>query len=51
LIAAVRESACATAFEWAAHEPEAFQVGVPVDGIELIKFRKPTSAMEADSAA
>jgi 4-carboxymuconolactone decarboxylase len=38
---------CDSAFEWAAHEPEALQVGVPADVIEFIKFRKPTSAMEA----
>jgi 4-carboxymuconolactone decarboxylase len=37
---------CNNAFEWAAHEPEALQVGVPADVIELIKFRKPTSTME-----
>jgi hypothetical protein len=38
---------CNSAFERAAHEPEALQVGVPADVTELIKFRKPTSAMEA----
>jgi 4-carboxymuconolactone decarboxylase len=38
---------CNSAFEWAAHEPEALQVGVPAEVIESIKFRKPTTAMEA----
>jgi 4-carboxymuconolactone decarboxylase len=45
VLAMARE--CNSAFEWAAHEPEALEVGVPADIIELIKFRKPTSAMEA----
>ncbi len=44
VLAMARE--CNSAFEWAAHEPEALQVGVPADVIELIKFRKPTSTME-----
>ena len=38
---------CSNAFEWAAHEPEALEVGVPPDVIESIKFRKPTVAMAA----
>ena len=42
---------CNSEFEWAAHEPEALQVAVPADVIELIKFRKPTSAMEAPFGA
>jgi hypothetical protein len=37
----------AGAFEWAAHEPEALQVGVPAEVISSIKFRKLTAAMEA----
>jgi 4-carboxymuconolactone decarboxylase len=41
VLAMARE--CNSAFEWAAHEPEALQVGVPADVIESIKFRKPTS--------
>jgi len=44
VLAMARE--CNSAFEWAAHEPEALQVGVPAGVIELIKFRKPTSTME-----
>ena len=42
VLAIARE--CNSAFEWAAHEPEALQVGVPADVID--KFRKPTSTME-----
>jgi 4-carboxymuconolactone decarboxylase len=38
---------CNSAFEWAAHEPEALEVGVPPEVIESIKLRKPTAAMEA----
>jgi hypothetical protein len=38
---------CNSAFEWAAHEPEALQVGVPAEVIKSIKFRKPTATMEA----
>jgi len=45
VLAMARE--CNSAFEWAAHEPEALQVGVLAHVIELIKFRKRTSAMEA----
>jgi 4-carboxymuconolactone decarboxylase len=45
VLAMARE--CNNAFEWAAHEPEALEVGVPPDVIESIKFRKPTAAMAA----
>jgi 4-carboxymuconolactone decarboxylase len=45
VLAMARE--CNSAFEWAAHEPEALQVGVPAEVIKSIKFRKPTTAMEA----
>jgi 4-carboxymuconolactone decarboxylase len=45
VLAIARE--CNSAFEWAAHEPEALLVGVPTEVIRSIKFRKPTSAMEA----
>jgi 4-carboxymuconolactone decarboxylase len=38
---------CNSAFEWAAHEPEALHVGVPEEIIKSIKFREPTAAMEA----
>jgi 4-carboxymuconolactone decarboxylase len=38
-------------FEWAAHEPEALQTGVPQDVIDVIKHRKPTQGLsEADAA-
>jgi hypothetical protein len=33
----------ASAFEWAAHEPEALQAGVPAEVINSIKFRKLTA--------
>jgi hypothetical protein len=36
-----------SAFEWAVHEPEALQVGVPAEVIKSIKFREPTTAMQA----
>jgi 4-carboxymuconolactone decarboxylase len=45
VLAMARE--CNSAFEWAAHEPEALEVGVPPEVIESIKLRKPTAAMEA----
>jgi 4-carboxymuconolactone decarboxylase len=38
---------CNSAFEWAAHEPEALQVGVRAEVIRSIKFREPTAAMKA----
>jgi 4-carboxymuconolactone decarboxylase len=37
VLAMARE--CNSAFEWAAHEPEALQVGVPAEVIKSIKFR------------
>lgn len=45
VLAMARE--CNSAFEWAAHEPEALQVGVPAEVIKSIKFRNPTTAIEA----
>jgi 4-carboxymuconolactone decarboxylase len=45
VLAMARE--CNRAFEWATHEPEALQVGVPAEVIKSIKFRVPTTAMEA----
>jgi 4-carboxymuconolactone decarboxylase len=45
ILAIARE--CNSAFEWAAHEPEALNVGVPAEVIRSIKFREPTAAMEA----
>jgi 4-carboxymuconolactone decarboxylase len=44
VLAMARE--CNSAFEWAAHEPEALQVGVSAEVIQSIKFRQPTAAME-----
>src|SRR5258708_1273469 len=38
---------CNSAFEWAAHEPEALQVGIPAEVINSSRFRKPTAEMEA----
>jgi 4-carboxymuconolactone decarboxylase len=35
------------AFEWAAHEREANHVGVPQEVIRSIKFREPSSGIEA----
>jgi 4-carboxymuconolactone decarboxylase len=35
-------------FEWAAHEPEALQVGVPVNVVDVIKHRR--STVELDQA-
>jgi 4-carboxymuconolactone decarboxylase len=43
VLAMARE--CNSAFKWAAHEPEALQVGVPEGLIKSIKFREPTAAM------
>jgi 4-carboxymuconolactone decarboxylase len=48
VLAMARE--CNSAFEWAAHEPEASQVGVPETVIQSIKFREPTATMEAPFA-
>ncbi len=45
VLAVARE--CNSAFEWAAHEPEALSVGVPAEIIKSIKFREPTAAIEA----
>jgi 4-carboxymuconolactone decarboxylase len=45
ILATVRE--CNGAFEWAAHEPEALNVGVPEEVIRSIKFREPSAAIEA----
>jgi 4-carboxymuconolactone decarboxylase len=44
ILAMARE--CNSAFEWAAHEPEALHVGVPASVIKSIKFREPTVSME-----
>jgi 4-carboxymuconolactone decarboxylase len=38
-------------FEWAAHEPEALQVGVPADVIDVIKHRKSTQGLDETYAA
>jgi 4-carboxymuconolactone decarboxylase len=38
-------------FEWAAHEPEALQVGVPADVVEIIKHRKSTQGIDETYAA
>jgi 4-carboxymuconolactone decarboxylase len=38
-------------FEWAAHEPEALQVGVPADVIDIIKHRKSTQGIDEAYAA
>ncbi len=38
-------------FEWAAHEPEALQVGVPADVIDIIKHRKSTQGLDETYAA
>jgi 4-carboxymuconolactone decarboxylase len=45
VLATARE--CNSAFEWAAHEPEAARVGVPEKVIQSIKFRESTAAIEA----
>jgi 4-carboxymuconolactone decarboxylase len=49
VLATARE--CNGAFEWAAHEPEALQVGVPEEVIKSIKFRQPTATMAAPFGA
>jgi 4-carboxymuconolactone decarboxylase len=41
---------CNSAFEWAAHEPEALSVGVPAEVIKSIKFREPSVAIKAPFA-
>src|SRR5580692_3872284 len=38
-------------FEWAAHEPEALQVGVPAEVIDVIKHRKSTLGIDETYAA
>ena len=38
-------------FEWAAHEPEALQVGVPAEIIDVIKHRKSTQGIDETYAA
>jgi 4-carboxymuconolactone decarboxylase len=45
ILAMARE--CNSAFEWAAHEPEATHVGVSTAVINSIKFREPTASIEA----
>ncbi len=40
-----------SAFEWAAHEPESLQVGVPADVIDVIKHRKSTQGLDETYAA
>jgi 4-carboxymuconolactone decarboxylase len=45
ILATARE--CDTAFEWAAHEPEALRVGVPEDVVGAIKFREDVSTIPA----
>jgi 4-carboxymuconolactone decarboxylase len=44
VLAAAREFN--NAFEWAAHEPEALRVGVPLEIIEAIKLREPIAEMQ-----
>ena len=39
-----------SAFEWAAHEPEALRSGVPAAVVEAIKGRKATDGLEAQDA-
>lgn len=41
---------CDSAFEWAAHEPEALKQGVPQAVIDVIKFRRPTAGLPAEDA-
>ena len=38
-------------FEWAAHEPEALQVGVPQTVVDVIKYRKSTAGLSELDAA
>ena len=40
-----------SAFEWAAHEPEALKVGVPADVIDVIKHRNGTQGIDETYAA
>jgi len=40
-----------SSFEWAAHEPEAFKVGVAADVIDVIKHRKNTDGVDETYAA
>lgn len=40
-----------SAFEWAAHEPEALKEGVPQEVIDVIKHRKDTSGLDETYAA
>ena len=37
-------------FEWAAHEPEALNVGVPANVVEVIKHRRSTAGLEESDA-
>lgn len=41
---------CDSAFEWAAHEPEALKQGVPQAVIDTIKFRRPTAELPETDA-
>ena len=45
ILATARE--CDASFEWAAHEPEAQRVGVPLDVIAAIKYRDSTTTMDS----
>jgi 4-carboxymuconolactone decarboxylase len=38
-------------FEWAAHEPEALNVGVPANVVETIKHRRATTGLDDSDAA
>lgn len=42
--------ACDSAFEWAAHEPEALKEGVPQAVVDAIKFRRATVGLPDDEA-
>lgn len=37
-------------FEWSAHEPEALEVGVPPEVVDVIKHRRPTTGLAAEDA-
>lgn len=40
-----------SAFEWAAHEPEALKEGLPADVVDVIKHRKSTQGLDERTAA
>ena len=48
ILAAAR--ACDSQFEWVAHEKESLKLGIPMEVIDVIKHRKPTTGLDETEA-